>query len=74
MLGAQCAMPPELFGNRHRFTGVAMTREFSAVVAGAVAPLLAVMSDAWWPPAVYVFVLVAITFTTMTFCPETPRS
>jgi len=27
MLGPQCAMFPELFGNRHRYLGVAMARE-----------------------------------------------
>ena len=35
MLGPQCAMLPELFGNRHRYLGVAMAREISAVLAGA---------------------------------------
>jgi len=76
MLGAQCAMLPELFGNRHRYIGVAVTREFSAVVAGGIAPLvgallLAATSDSWWPLAVYVFLLAAITFATTFFCPET---
>ena len=27
MLGAQCAMLPEMFGNRHRYIGVAVTRD-----------------------------------------------
>jgi MHS family metabolite:H+ symporter-like MFS transporter len=27
MLGPQCAMLPEMFGNRHRYLGVAMARE-----------------------------------------------
>ena len=34
MLGPQCAMLPELFGNRHRYLGVAIAREISAVLAG----------------------------------------
>ena len=33
MLGPQCAMLPELFGNKHRYLGVDVTREFSAVIA-----------------------------------------
>jgi MFS transporter, MHS family, metabolite:H+ symporter len=37
MLGAQCAMLPELFGNKHRYLGVAISREFSAVIAGGLA-------------------------------------
>lgn len=43
MLGPQCAMLPEMFGNRHRYLGVAMAREISAVLAdGLVAYLIAV--------------------------------
>lgn len=76
MLGAQCALLPELFGNRHRYVGVAVAREFSAVIAGGIAPLLgaallAVTNDSWVPLAVYVFLLAAITFATTFFCPET---
>lgn len=37
MLGPQCALLPELFGNTHRYTGVAMSREISAVLAGGIA-------------------------------------
>ena len=40
MLGPQCAMLPELFGNRHRYLGVAMAREISAVLAGGLAGVL----------------------------------
>jgi MHS family metabolite:H+ symporter-like MFS transporter len=62
MLGAQCALLPELFGNRHRYIGVAVSREFSAVVAGGIAPLLGVwflsMTDySWWPLGLYTFAL-----------------
>ena len=32
MLGAQCAALPELFGARHRYIGVAVVREFSAII------------------------------------------
>ena len=40
MLGAQCALLPEMFGNRHRYLGVAVAREFSAVIAGGLAGVL----------------------------------
>ena len=40
MLGAQCAMLPEMFGNKHRYLGVAVSREFSAVIAGGLAGVL----------------------------------
>lgn len=76
MLGAQCAMLPELFGNRHRYIGVAVSREFSAVIAGGMAPLLGVwflsLTDyAWWPLGVYTLVLAAITIATTFVTPET---
>jgi MFS transporter, MHS family, metabolite:H+ symporter len=76
MLGAQCAMLPELFGNRHRYIGVAVSREFSAVIAGGAAPLLgalllAVTGNAWWPLALYVAVLALITLAATFVTPET---
>ena len=76
MLGAQCAMLPELFGNRHRYIGVAVSREFSAVIAGGIAPLLGVwflsMTDySWWPLGVYTLVLAVITIATTFLTPET---
>lgn len=76
MLGSQCALLPELFGNRHRYIGVATAREFSAVLAGGMAPvtgawLISISSGAWWPVATYVFVLSVITFGTTFLVPET---
>jgi len=76
MLGSQCALLPELFGNRHRYIGVAVSREFSAVLAGGIAPvfgawLIAVSNGSWVPLAIYVFVLSAITFATTFLVPET---
>jgi MHS family metabolite:H+ symporter-like MFS transporter len=76
MLGAQCALLPELFGNRHRYIGVAVSREFSAVIAGGLAPLLGVwflsLTDyAWWPLGVYTLVLAVITIATTFVTPET---
>jgi MHS family metabolite:H+ symporter-like MFS transporter len=76
MLGAQCALLPELFGNRHRYIGVAVSREFSAVIAGGIAPLLGVwflsMTDySWWPLGLYTFALGTITVFTTFITPET---
>lgn len=76
MLGPQCALLPELFGNNHRYTGVATAREFSAVLAGGIAPLLgavflAATGNAWWVIGLYSFVLSAITFATTFVTPET---
>ncbi|WP_328507734.1 MFS transporter [Streptomyces sp. NBC_00391] len=76
MLGSQCALLAELFGARHRYTGVAIGREFSAIIAGGIAPLLGAtlllaFNDAWWPLAAYVVVLSLITFVTTFVTPET---
>jgi MHS family metabolite:H+ symporter-like MFS transporter len=76
MLGPQCALLPELFGNAHRFTGVATAREFSAVIAGGIAPLLgatllAVAGNAWWIIAGYSAILALISFGTTFITPET---
>lgn len=76
MLGPQCAMLPELFGATHRFTGVAMSREISAVFAGGIAPfvggvLLAVTNQSWMVLAGYSLVLAAISFATTFVAPET---
>jgi MHS family metabolite:H+ symporter-like MFS transporter len=76
MLGPQCSLLPELFGNSHRFTGVATAREFSAVLAGGIAPLvgaalLATTGNAWWVIAIYSAVLALISFATTFVTPET---
>jgi len=76
MLGPQCAMLPELFGNRHRYLGVAMAREISAVLAGGLAGvlgayLLAVSDGDWLLPAVYMATLALITTASTFLVPET---
>ncbi|MDR1186206.1 MAG: MHS family MFS transporter [Bifidobacteriaceae bacterium] len=76
MLGSQCAYLPELFGNQHRYIGVAAARETSAVLAGGVAPmlgaaLLAAFGDSFWPIAIYTLILGAITLATTFVTPET---
>ncbi len=75
MLGPQCALLPELFGNAHRYTGVAMARELSAVIAGGIAPLLGAVllawsNNSWWVISLYSLVLCAITFATTFVTPE----
>jgi MHS family metabolite:H+ symporter-like MFS transporter len=78
MLGSQCAMLPELFGNRHRYLGVAVSREFSAVIAGGLAGVLGAylikaFDGSWLPLGIYTFVLAAITLATTFITPETVR-
>jgi MFS transporter, MHS family, metabolite:H+ symporter len=76
MLGSQCALLPEMFGNRHRYLGVAVAREFSAVIAGGLAGvfgayLIKVSGGSWVPLGGYTFVLAAITMATTFVTPET---
>lgn len=47
MAGAQGSLLAALFPRRTRFTGVAVSREFSAAIAGGTAPLVAALLLAW---------------------------
>lgn len=76
MLGPQCALLPELFGNRHRYLGVAMAREISAVLAGGLAGvlgtwLLTLTGGNWVVMGLYVATLAAITTASTFLIPET---
>ncbi|GAB3261937.1 MFS transporter [Arthrobacter pigmenti] len=77
MLGPQCALLPELFGSAHRYTGVALSREFSALFAGGIAPLIGGLllhvtyDGAWWALGLYSLALSLISFVTTFFVPET---
>ena len=76
MLGPQCALMPEMFGSRHRYLGVAVSREFSAVLAGGIAgvlgaELLNLYGNSWVPLAAYMAILAAITAFTTFFISET---
>jgi MHS family metabolite:H+ symporter-like MFS transporter len=76
MLGAQCAHFSELFGNRYRYSGVALARELGAVLSGGIAPLLGIyligLSDgAFWVMGVYMAVLSAITLIGVSLSTET---
>jgi MHS family metabolite:H+ symporter-like MFS transporter len=86
MFATQGALLPELFGAQHRYAGVAVGREVSAVIAGGVAPLIGASIIAWatvhwgghegtilaWIPlASYVAILSLIGVVTTYFIPET---
>ncbi|RZF24473.1 MFS transporter [Paraburkholderia sp. UYCP14C] len=86
MFATQGALLPELFGAQHRYAGVAVGRELSAVIAGGVAPLVGASIIAWatshwggrggtilsWIPlAVYVAILSLIGVVTTFYLPET---
>lgn len=67
-----------LFATRTRYSGAAVSREVASVVFGGLSPLIAVSlaasaGGAYWPVALYVIALSAITFTAATTIPETYR-
>ncbi|WP_342627363.1 MFS transporter [Nguyenibacter vanlangensis] len=89
MFGTQGALLPELFGARHRYLGVSMTREVSAVLSGGLAPLAGSLliawistahhgaprpgQQAWLPLAGYVMLLSVMTIVATFFTPD-PRN
>ena len=89
MFGAQGALLRELFGANHRYIGVSVAREVSAVISGGVAPLVGsgiiawVVSmnggnkgagiGAWIPIAGYLSLLTLGTIASTFFTPE-PRA
>ena len=78
-VGVQAAYFPELFGSRYRYAGVALGREFYSVFGGGLAPficaaLITWAAGSWWPVAIYMVVIMGITFCVTLFAPETVDS
>ncbi|WP_443678740.1 MFS transporter, partial [Paraburkholderia unamae] len=66
MLGSQCAHFAELFGNRYRYSGVALSREIGALLAGGLAPILGLWlvglsGGKFWVMGVYMATLSLLT-------------
>ncbi|MGP4016211.1 MFS transporter [Saccharopolyspora sp. 5N708] len=75
-VGVQMSYFPELFGNRYRYAGVTLGREFSAVFSGGVAPLicaalLTAFAGSWIPVAIYMMAMMAISLVASLLAPET---
>jgi MFS family permease len=73
---AQSPMFAELFGSRYRYAGVAIAREFSAILGGGIAPiicawLLALFTGSFLPIVVYMVLIGAISLVTVIRLPET---
>jgi MFS family permease len=76
MFGPQAAYFAELFPPQRRFAGFAFARELGSLFSGGPAPFVATAlviwsSGAWWPVALYVILLSAITAVAIWFGPET---
>ncbi|MFE9890063.1 MFS transporter [Streptomyces scopuliridis] len=75
-VGVQMSYFPELFGNRYRYAGVTLGREFSSVIGGGVAPLICTalvtaFSGSWIPVAVYMMLVTTVSLITTRMAPET---
>ncbi|OLL72812.1 L-Proline/Glycine betaine transporter ProP [Pseudonocardia sp. Ae168_Ps1] len=75
-VGVQMSYFPELFGNRYRYAGVTLGREFSAALGGGVAPLIcAALLSAFWgswiPVAIYMSGMALISLVAARMAPET---
>jgi MFS family permease len=67
---------PEMFGTRYRYAGVTLGREFSSIIGGGIAPLLAAalmawFADSWVPVALYMVITMLISFLVARTVPET---
>jgi MHS family shikimate/dehydroshikimate transporter-like MFS transporter len=75
MIGTQPAFFSELFGSGVRYSGVALGHELASVLAGGLSPLIATAllawAGGWWPVAVYLAVMGAITVAALAVSDET---
>jgi MFS family permease len=74
--GLHSAYLPEIFGSRFRYAGTTMGREIASVLGGAFAPLIATAllawaAGSWWPVAVYMAGMAAVSFVATLRTPET---
>lgn len=71
-------MTSEIFSTRVRYTGVTLGYQVGAALAGGTAPLIATWllaqyDDAWWPIAVYLMLLAAISLAAVSAAPRVTR-
>ncbi|MGK5553220.1 MFS transporter [Actinomadura kijaniata] len=76
MFGAQGALCAELFHTRHRYSGIAAAREWTAALTSGPAPFVATALAAGaggrtWPIALLMVGCAAVCFTAVAFAPET---
>jgi MFS family permease len=74
-VGSQGAAFAELAGSRYRYAGVALGREFSAVLGGGIAPLLSgvlvQLTAGWVGVAIYMSAIMLVSLVTAIRMPET---
>lgn len=76
VVGVHMSYFPEIFGSRYRYAGVTLGREFASIIGGGVAPmicagLLALFSNSWIPVAIYMSLVMLVSFIATRMTPET---
>ncbi len=79
MYAIQSSFFSELFGTHVRYTGISVAYQLSALIAGAPTPLIATAlaswgGQSWWPVAIYLFVICAISFVCVLLAAETSHA
>ncbi|MGV9797304.1 MFS transporter [Mycobacterium sp. NPDC003449] len=78
MYGPEASFMSELFPTNVRYSGISLSAQVAGVLAGGFAPLIATALLAraghFWPIAVYLVVIAAISFTAALVAPETHRA
>lgn len=77
MYGPEASFMSELFPTNVRYSGISLSAQIAGVLAGGFAPLIATVLLAraghYWPVAVYLILIAAISFTAALLAPETHR-
>ncbi|MFF1251789.1 MFS transporter [Pseudarthrobacter sp. NPDC058329] len=76
VVGVHMSYFPEIFGSRYRYAGVTLGREFASIIGGGIAPmicagLLAMFSNSWIPVAIYMSLVMLVSFIATRMTPET---
>lgn len=78
MYGPEASFMSELFPTRVRYSGISVSAQFAGIIAGGIAPLIATalltQAGHYWPVAVYLIAMAAISFFTALGSPETYKS
>jgi MHS family shikimate/dehydroshikimate transporter-like MFS transporter len=78
LYSVQASLIPELFGTRLRYSGASMGYQFASPVAGGLAPIIAAtlvkaFPGQYWPLAVYIILISAISLVCIWCLAETSR-
>jgi MFS family permease len=78
MYGPQASFLSEMFSARVRYSGASLGYQFASIFAGALTPMVSMWllnyyGGVFWPVAVYMMVLAAITVVSLYFAVETHK-